>query len=136
MKPIEQEDLFGCAVACSGFVLNVNYQKSLRLFHQGKKKASKMGFLCKEIVDVLNRNGREYEFRYIKEQIKKKIYEPKTIVFIERSRKYPAGHYLARTNNNKWMDPWINFPSLRVKAGFRKRLPGKPIYVVSNLLRK
>lgn len=42
----------------------------------------------------------------------------------------PFGHYLIRFNN-QWIDPWINLPNKNIKAGFRKRLPGKPIYGIS-----
>ncbi|MBI5391734.1 hypothetical protein HZB00_01905 [Candidatus Woesearchaeota archaeon] len=57
-----------------------------------------------------------------------------TIVFIRRSKDYPAGHYLAKTKTG-WMDPWINFDlsSLNLnyaQSGFRKRLPEKAIYAV------
>ena len=73
-----------------------------------------------------------YEYRYIKPKIRKLIYRPGTIIFIARSKKYPAGHYLAMGSGKGWMDPWINFPSelKSSRAGFRKKLPGRPIYAV------
>jgi len=64
------------------------------------------------------------------------MYEDGVIVFIKRSVRYPAGHYLARMNG-QWMDPWINFPNdqnikniKNATSGFRKKLPGKPIYAL------
>lgn len=129
MKPIKQEDRLGCAVACVSFRLNISYKTSLVLFRYGKRKAKNTGFLCKEIVEALGKREFNYKYNYVKDRVKNKIYQSGTIVFLKRSKKYPAGHYLCRADN-KWMDPWINFPEENRKAGFRKRLPGKPIYVI------
>ena len=57
------------------------------------------------------------------------MYQPNAIVYVKKSKKYPAGHYLCRLGH-KWMDPWINFPDRDIQAGFRRRLPGKPVYVI------
>mgnify|MGYP001563219775 CR=1 FL=1 len=129
MEPIRQEDPFGCGIACVAFVTDISYEDSLKLFEDGKSKAKKVGFLCKEIVNALKFKGQIYEYKYVKIRYRKIIYNQNTIVFIKRSNKYPTGHYLVRANN-KWMDPWINFPYENAKAGFRKRLPGKPIYMI------
>lgn len=129
MKPIKQEDPFGCGVACVAFVVNSSYKDCLELFEKGKKKALEQGFVCREIIEALRSKNLIYEYRYIKTGLRKKIYRRNTIVFIKRSKRYSIGHYLVRVNS-KWMDPWINFPNERIKAGFRKRLPGKPIYMI------
>lgn len=134
MKPIVQEDPLGCGVACMAAVLGVSYQESLNLFKNGQKKAIEIGFFCKEIVVALKKKGLVYEYRYIKGKLRKKIYKQGTIVFLRRSKKYPSGHYLCRINN-KWMDPWINFPNGNRKAGFRKRLPEKPTYIIHPISR-
>jgi hypothetical protein len=46
---------------------------------------------------------------------------------------YPEGHYLVR-KGNIWMDSWINFKNnkkvFQAKSGFRKKLPGRAIYLV------
>lgn len=127
MKKVVQEDPYGCGAACLASVLAVTYQEALSLFTAGKKKAKTFGFYCREIAAALKKEGLEYEYKYIKPKIKRKIYRDGTIVFVKRSKKYPAGHYLSRIDG-KWMDPWINFPEENRKAGFRKRLPEKPIY--------
>lgn len=123
---ITQKDNLGCAVACTAYVLNKNYDEEIKEFKQNKN-----GYLCKEIITILKNNGENYCFRYLTSKLKRKIYKAGTIVFIKRCRKYPSGHYLARANNC-WMDSWINFQSNKninnAKSGFRKRLPGKPIY--------
>ena len=129
MNPIQQEDLFGCGVACVAFILNIEYFKAKGLFKKGKYKARNSGFYCREIVDVLKRTRPNCTYKYIKPKIKNKIYQDSAIVFIKKSKNYPFGHYLVRDKNG-WMDPWINFPDENIRAGFRKRLPGKAIYVI------
>ena len=127
MKPIKQADPFGCGIACVAFVLTINYKSALKLFVDGEKRAKEEGFYCKEIAITLNHLGLKY--KYLKKGLRKNVYRPNTIVFLKRSKKYPYGHYLVRFNN-KWMDSWINLPDKNIKAGFRKRLPGKPIYTI------
>lgn len=129
MEPVMQENPLGCSVACVAFILKISYQSSLTLFKKGESKAIKTGFYCKEIVEVLKNRGLCYEYKYIKNKVKKKIYKAGSIIFIRRSKKNPTGHYLCRVGN-VWMDPWINFPDIERKAGFRRKLPEKPIYVI------
>jgi len=133
IKPIRQEDVFGCGVACVAYICGLNYTQALNLFRNGKIKAQRSGFLCKDIVRVLKQLGKKYEYRYVTSKIKQKIYKERVIVFIKKSKKYPAGHYLCRAKDG-WMDSWINFPKSkdirRARAGFRKRLPGKAIYAI------
>ncbi len=129
MNPVKQEDSFGCGVACVASILNISYQKALSLFKNGERKAKETGFYCREIVEVLGRGGLKYDYKYIKPKVRKKIYESGAIIFLGRSKKYPEGHYLSRVGN-MWMDSWINFPLKKQKAGFRRRLPEKPIYVI------
>ena len=131
MKSIAQKDGYGCGIACTASVLNLNYQQTKKIF-PNSKQAKDFGFLCKDIVAAFKKKGLAYEYKYIKPRIKRRIYKQGTIVFIARSKKYPAGHYLARDMKRGWMDPWINFPSdlANNKSGFRKRLPGKPIYAI------
>jgi hypothetical protein len=129
MEETKQEDIFGCGVACTAAVLNINYRKAISLFPSGKRKAAEIGFYCREIIEALAEAGLDYKFKHIGKIQRKKVYMPGSIVFIRRSKKYPVGHYLCRLKS-VWMDPWINFPGKDIKAGFRKRLPEKPIYVI------
>lgn len=131
---IRQEDKLGCAVACTAFLLDITYQDSLKLFKNGKYRAGNKGFFCKDMITVLKKAGLKYEYRYIRNKIRRKIYKPKTVVYVKKSKKYPHGHYLVRFDN-KWMDPWINFPDKYIKAGYRKRLPERPIYAILALTR-
>ncbi|KKR77526.1 MAG: hypothetical protein UU22_C0042G0005 [Parcubacteria group bacterium GW2011_GWA2_40_8] len=127
MKLIKQENQMGCGIACAAVILNFSYKRTFKLFSLGK--ADFTGFTCKEIVDALKRGGLDYSYKYIKPRLKNIIYKEDTIVFIQRSNKYKHGHYLVR-GRNIWMDPWINFPNANRRSGFRKRLPGKSIYVI------
>ena len=131
MRLIRQEDNFGCGVACTSSLLRLPYSALVLEF--GKEKAAKEGFMCKEIVDVLNKHRKDYCYKYIKPKLRKKIYKNGTIVYIKKCKSYPAGHYLVRYKNC-WVDPWLNFKqdkSVRnALAGTRKRLPGKPIYII------
>lgn len=129
-NPIVQKDNLGCGIACLAFVTNKTYEEAVH--DLGKEKSQTKELYCKEIVSYLKKIGYQAEFRYLKPKWRNKIYQDKAIVFIKRSKKYPYGHYLVRYENC-WMDSWINFSieNGNVKnaySGFRKRLPGKPIY--------
>lgn len=129
MKPVVQIDAFSCGIACVASILSVDYNLALNLFTDGKIKAQKNGFYCKEIVTALKSIGINYQYKYVNKKIRNKIYLENVIVFIKRSKRYPAGHYLCRIDKT-WFDSWINFPEKNKKSGIRKRLPGKPIYVI------
>ncbi len=128
MKAVKQEHISGCAVACVAATLGVSYKTAIRSFEKSEERAKDRGFYCKEIVQVLRDSGLEYSFQYVKSD-KKYDYPVGTIVFLKKSLKYPGGHYIYKTEEG-WMDPWINFPRLNARAGFRKRLPGKPTYAI------
>ena len=131
MISVTQKDNFGCGIACLAYALKIDYDyliKSSRIKNQVENK----GLTCRKLVEILKSNGLDYCYKYIKTKTKK-IYDEGSIVFIRRYKRYPVGHYLIRTNNI-WMDPWINFKNQKnvkkAKSGFRKKLPGEPIYVI------
>lgn len=130
-KSITQKHEFGCGLACVAFVINKDYQTIIN--QQVEIRAEKQGFFCTDLVRLLKRHNQNYIYRYIKDKYKKIIYKNNVIVYIKKSTKYPKGHFLVRYNN-LWMDPWINFLKnksiSKAKSGFRKRLPGKPIYAI------
>lgn len=128
-EPVAQKDVYGCSVACVAYILGLKYKNAKKLF-SNSSYAKTRGFLCKDIINALKRKGLDYQYKRTKPKIKTLIYKSNNIVFIARSKKYPAGHYLCRTKDKKWMDPWINFPSdiKKAKSGFRKRLPCRAIY--------
>lgn len=131
MKSVTQEDNFGCGTACIAFVLERPYSEVISILKE--TKVENRGFHCKDLVEILKRFGFIYSFRYLKQKLKRKIYKNGVIVFIKRSKRYPVGHYLVY-HNVLWMDPWINFKDSKniekAKSGFRKRLPGVPIYAL------
>ncbi len=125
-----QIDGMGCGVACLAFTLNVPYVHALKLLKSNRAQASSKGFYCRDLVAALLRAKQAYEYKHIQTVNRRRIYKDGVIVFIKRSKRYPAGHYLCRYKNF-WMDSWMNFPENQniknAKAGFRKRLPAKPI---------
>jgi ABC-type bacteriocin/lantibiotic exporter with double-glycine peptidase domain len=128
MKAVVQEHPLGCGLACVACVANVSYSKVLKRVKSNL--ASTRGFYLKELVQALSKLGFNYVSGKLTEKTRKHLSREGTIVFIKRSRKYPAGHYLARTKKG-WMNPWINFPSIvPAKAGFHARLPGTAQWII------
>lgn len=134
MKAIKQQHFSGCAVACVAAILNSSYNQALESFNDGQERARFRGFFCREIIDALQVNYLTYCLKYVKRR-KNYNYPSGTIVYLQKTTKHPIGHYLCKSNEG-WMDSWINFPRLNAKAGFRKRLPGKPTYAILPLLKK
>ena len=124
---IVQESEMGCGIACVASVAGTSYESALRYFDQTRVDCE--GFYCRDLVFAFSKLGLDFNYKYSSKKLRHRIYINGTIVFIKRSKKYPHGHYLARFKN-VWMDPWINYPNENRKAGYRKRLPGKPIYVI------
>lgn len=131
MNSITQLDPLGCGAACVSFIAQKSYSEVVATL--GRDYAKHRGFYCKDLIDILAKFGFSYAYKYVKPQLKSKIYQDGVIVFIKRSKKYPAGHYLTRYKD-QWMDPWVNFCAdsdiANAKSGFRRRLPGKPIYAL------
>lgn len=124
MMAVVQEQGMGCAVACSASLLNISYKKALLLF-KNRKGATSCGYSCKEISDALRKKGKRYAVVHLKKDNAYLLKKNGTIVFIQRSKRYPEGHYLLKTKKG-WMNPWINFPNISpAKAGYSKKLPEK-----------
>jgi hypothetical protein len=135
IRPVKQLHSMGCGAACVAFIANRSYTITVK--YLGESKAQTSGFRLRELTDGLQHFGLDYVPHHA--QINKRrrlpntIYDEGTIVFIEKSERYPYGHYLVRVSNG-WMDPWINIRSHDIslaRAGFRKRLPGKPKWMIS-----
>jgi hypothetical protein len=124
-KPITQEHGTGCGVACTAFVLGITYQKALQLFRAPKKAWGK-GYSCKDIVRALSAGRRAYTYCYLKPSQRGLPKRAGVIVYVQRSKLYLLGHFLARTSDRKWMNPWSNFlASPRLKASFNLDSRGK-----------
>jgi hypothetical protein len=134
MKSITQKDDLGCAVACVAFVLEITYEQSLAQFKNGKTRVQeKSNFYCPEIARILNSAGLDYSWRKINENNIDLINGNFSIVFVKRFPEDPYGHFLCRYGD-QWMDSWINLDKCqdyrKAISGFRKDLPGKPLYVI------
>lgn len=129
MKPITQEEPMGCAISCVAFLLNKSYKTTKNMFKYPEHSFTR-GFYCGEITRVLNRGGLNYAFSKFKRTQEKIISMLGVIVFTERNKNYPGGHFLVKTKNG-WMNPWINFPNMiPSKSGFQKSLPGNIQWVI------
>ncbi len=130
-RSVTQRHNYGCGVSCLAFVVNTSYDDVISKL--GQKKADREGYYCKELVSFLQKLGLPYTYRYLKPKLRRSIYQEGSIIYIKKSERYPAGHYLVR-HRKFWMDSWINFPNNQeineAESGFRRRLPGKPIYVI------
>lgn len=130
-KSITQEFEYGCGIACYAFVLNISYKEAT--VHLGKEQSTSRRFWVKDIIKALNEAGLNYFSQHIRLGTRALHYPEGTIALIRRSKHYPVGHYLIR-HQNLWMDPWINLTYNKnvayAKSGFRKRLPGKPMYLI------
>ena len=128
---ITQEFEYGCGIACFAFALRISYQQAAQLL--GPVQATSIRFWVRDLASHLNQAGLPYKSHHIKQKNKQRMYREGTIVLIRRSSRYPAGHYLIR-HNGLWMDPWINLPEntgiTNAQSGFRKRLPGAPMYAI------
>jgi len=130
-ESITQEFDYGCGIACFAFALNVTYKQAAKQL--GEVQANSTRFWIKDFATALNISGKHYIAKHLKPSVMRKIYKEGAIVLIRRSKRYPTGHYLIR-HKGHWMDPWINLPSNKsiehAESGFRKRLPGKPMYAL------
>lgn len=130
-QSVTQEFGYGCGIACYAFAVKLSYKEAAERL--GAAQACSERFWVKDLREALNEAGFTYVSRHVKPQIRKQIYKEGAIVLIRRSKLYPTGHYLIR-HEGYWMDPWINLPYNKdinwAKSGFRKRLPGAPMYVL------
>ena len=130
-ESITQEFEYGCGIACFAFATRMTYQQATK--YLGEMQANSERFWIKDLTNALNVYGKNYVSRHIKPHLKIKVNEEGTIVLIRRSKRYPSGHYLIR-HNGHWMDPWINVllnsDIKSAKSGYRKRLPGRPMYAL------
>ena len=129
MRSITQKEPMGCGIACVALALNISYKSGKKLFDNPEYSLSR-GYYCKELVRVLNKRKKNYSFSKINEKNKSLLNEERVIVFIEKGKKYPSGHYLIKTKEG-WMNPWINFPIITpAKSGFQKNLPAKAKWII------
>jgi hypothetical protein len=132
--PVTQEHAMGCAVACVASRCGISYQKALSLFTH-KEHAWTRGYYCREVVDAFAKMDLMYGFEEYdsKRNASPLIKKTGTVVFVGVNKKYPAGHYLLRTQNG-WMNPWSNFPQMSdAQSEVCRMLPGKATYLLYEL---
>jgi len=138
MKPVTQTHVAGCGVACVASLCGIPYKRAFTLFTK-KTSGTTFGYYCKDIRNALKKRKLDYCWKKISPKTRHLLEKEGVIVFIARSRKYPAGHYLLKTGRG-WMNPWINFPDIApARSGYQKTLPGKPQWIIfpaSLLLKK
>lgn len=128
MNLVVQEDPQGCGVACIASLLRISYKNALKLFQNGKKRATLEGFYCRDLICALEKKETIYTYQHIK-GFSHKNFQTGMIVYIRRSKKYWRGHFLLKSDDG-WMNPWFNFPYEPRIAKFQKKLPGKAQYVL------
>ncbi len=130
-KSITQEFEYGCGIACFAFVFQITYKEAVD--YLGYEQATSNRFWIRDLTKALNKYNKIYKSYYVKPHIRKLIYKEGAIVLIRRSKHYTVGNYLIR-HGEEWMDPWINLPFnnniKQAKSGFRKWLPGSPMYAL------
>lgn len=63
MKSIAQQRLYGCGIARTAFVSGRDYKSIVK--EVDETQAQNKGFYCAELVQILNRLGFEYEWKFI-----------------------------------------------------------------------
>ena len=129
MKLVTQEGPMGCGVACVASLLGLSYKEARKLFDDGSVKDRTTGFYNKDFVKALAKVNIRAKGCSIKKWGNKRI-KPGTIVFSRRSKLYPVGHFLLKTEGG-WMNPWKTGATIKeAKAGWEKRFPGKKDWVI------
>ncbi len=100
-KSVTQESDYGCGVTCFAFACNISYQQAV--LELGRERTVKFGWRPSDLVKELNYYGLNYKNSYVRKHNQPQEYPESTIILIERSSKYPVGHYLIKDNQY-----WIN----------------------------
>lgn len=129
-KVVLQEHGMGCGVACVAYALEIPYKKALKLFDKQENAWSK-GYMCRDLIQALENGGKQYKHFYYRDKHKEFLKKPGVIVYTKRSENYPAGHYLIKTENGTWMNPWSNFPTIYpLEGSFQKNLKDPVGYIL------
>lgn len=132
MNYIPQKDSMGCGVACVANRVGINYDEALALFKY-PDYAKTTGYKCKYIVQALQNAGINARLKHIRREQPLSDLPVGTIIFLERSARYPHQHYLLKVEDG-WLDPWVNMHQdismKQAKAGVRSELPGRAYYAI------
>jgi hypothetical protein len=129
MKLVTQEGPMGCGVACAASLAGLSYKDMRKFFYKGSVKDKTAGFYNRDFVEALAKVGIKAKGYSIKRWGDKRI-KTGTIVFSKRSKMYPVGHFLLKTERG-WMNPWREGSTIKdAKAGWQKRFPGEKSWVI------
>ncbi|HUD07209.1 MAG TPA: hypothetical protein VMR34_04960 [Candidatus Saccharimonadales bacterium] len=131
-RNVTQRHEMACGLACVAFVTGESYD-DLAEKETDRSRLINLGFLCPELVEILDEHGKEYGWKELSEADRNREFRGGDIVFVERSEKLPYGHFLVKAPEG-WMDPWINLSQdadiRHAESGFRDSLPGTAEYLV------
>ena len=132
MNSVTQRHQIACGIACVAYITKIPYDALAQ--EQSATKLNQTGFMCPELVKLLNEHGLRYRWKKLIASERDSQFKVGDIVFIERSPLIPDGHFLTRTTNG-WMDPWINLdaknPNISdADSGIRPTLPGRAEYLI------
>ncbi len=123
----------GCGAACVAYLNCSTYELAVQRL--GKDKAERRGYSLRELTAGINVPQASYRPHHAEKVASDRIDRTGTIVFLDKSKRFPYGHYLVRTEAG-WMDPWINLrPGADVsksKAGIRLSLPYAPKWAITD----
>lgn len=134
LRPVAQEDEWGCGVACVASILGWSYGRAkdlLEIYKGGKidqKTQEGKGLLLHHIALALQKQN----YHVVADWDEPERYKPGTIVLVGvEDGPVDQEHYIVRTADRRWMDPWINYPKRNVReAGLRDDFPpGKTFFV-------
>ena len=130
LRPVAQLDEWGCGVACVASILRMSYGRARALLEAVKGTeidARPYGLELHHLALAL----REHDFNVVADWDQPKRFMPGTIVCVGvDGGETEQEHYIVRTADDRWMDPWINYPMKpHRKAGLRDDYPeGKEFF--------
>jgi len=128
---VEQENEWGCGVACVASLLGIEYDAALkRLEHhkKGKLDEKPLGLDIHEIIWSLS----DHDLWYIADWRRPAHFPVGSIVCIRGKAPYQDDHYLLMTPHG-WMDPWHNTSKnvSAIKADYREAFPIGTEFIVA-----
>ena len=117
---VEQEDEWGCGVACVASRLGVTYAVAKSRLEKQKGSGIEekpKGLDLDPIVKVLHRAGVDVVADWFAKEM-----PAGTIAYIDGAAPYKDGHYLLKVAGG-WMDPWSSMPAKAREAKVQKGLP-------------
>ena len=126
---VAQEEGMGCGLACVASALGITYQEARKLSNRIEGSYIN-GYNCKNLVNILNKKGKNYIYKKFKPEHTSLLNNFGTIVFIKEGKDDLWGHYLLKTSRG-WMDSWINWPLINpAKPGYQKAISGNVMWII------